>query len=250
MTKQRVAPIEYDERAKQALDSCIAYLEEAETYVQGDTDSLPDPTPLLTARFPTSTILGATFEESAKDYQWPTISAKIVDRKAESARHFDPWYFVVMLLLELPGGRFIYDRSKKSQYFYAAYAGWNKKENFYLRRIVVDTPIWADTKEGKHRKGAHYDYRRATLHWICKDVVRTLGRKTRSTSSNREGAIRFAVALFRKQLAAHQGARILPGLKLTAAKYEQLLRIALHIADATQERYLLGLAGKTSVAGA
>ena len=248
MTGQRVAPIEYDARAKETLDACIAYLQEAEGFVQGDRKSLPDPMPLLTSRFPTSTILEATYEEGAKDFRWPTISAKIEDRKAETPRHFDPWYFVVMLLLELPGGRFIYDRSKKSQYFYAAYAGPSKRDNFYLRRIVVDTPIWADTKEGKHRAGAHYDYRRATLRWVCKDVVRTYGQKTRLTSSNREEAVRFAVTLFKKQLSAHR-ARTLPGLKLTAAKYDQLLRIALHIADATQEKYLLGMAGKTAAAG-
>lgn len=33
MTGQRVAPIEYDARAKETLDACIAYLQEAEGFL-------------------------------------------------------------------------------------------------------------------------------------------------------------------------------------------------------------------------
>lgn len=252
MSRRSVAPIQYDESALTALSACRTYLEEAAAYVQGEKDSLPDPAPLTTARFPRTSILKANALEGTKDFRWPTIAAKIEDRKATSDRYFDPWYFVVMLLMEIPGGRFVYDRSKGGKYFYAAYAGSNAKENFYLRRIIVNTPIWADTREGKHRGETHYDYRRPTLHWIFKDVVRTLGQETRSVSSNREGAIRFAVGLFKQQLAAHHGSRRptnkskLPGLALTAAEYEKLLGIALHIADAMHEKYLLVRASESA----
>ncbi|WP_340672095.1 hypothetical protein [Bradyrhizobium ottawaense] len=241
MAKMRVKPIEYGQTANDALAACKNYLQEAEQYIQGDRKSLPDPTPLLTARFPSSSLLEAKAKDGVDGLAWPTIAAKIVDRMAKSDRFFDPWYFAVLLLLELPGGRIVLNRSNHQQYFYAAYAGSNAKENFYLRRIVVNTPIWADTQEGRHRDGAHYDYRRATLHWVCKDVVRTLGKKTRTVSSNREGAIRFAVKLFKQQLAAHglSPRSRLPGLELTAQDYERLLSIALYIADAMHEKHLV-----------
>ncbi|WP_157644530.1 hypothetical protein [Bradyrhizobium sp. WSM2793] len=244
MPSRPVTTIVYDQSAIDALAACKTYLEQAEDYIHDKRNLLPDPTPLLEARFPTSSILPGHAIERTKGLSWPTISAKIVDAVAKKPRFFDPWYFVVMLLLELPGGRVILAKSKNQEYAYAAYAGRTVVPNFYLRRIVVNTPIWADTKEGKHVDGAHYDYRRVTLHWISKDAVRKLGRLTRRKSSNREAAVKFAVELFKEQLAAHHGGPglghpdKLPGLDLTALDYEELLWVALFIADAMHEKYL------------
>ncbi|MCK1508399.1 hypothetical protein [Bradyrhizobium sp. 18] len=247
MSKQAV--IKYGQSAIDALAACIAYLQEAEDYIDGKRASLPNAEPLLEARFPTSTILSASAIDRAKGVSWPTISAKISDSVATKHRYFDPWYFAVMLLLELPGGRFILAKSKHQEYAYAAYAGQTVQPNFYLRRIVVNTPSWADTKEGKHSDGAHYDYRRTTLHWISKNAVRTLGKPTRRKSSNRETAVKFAVELFEKQLIAHHSRNEsgrtdkLPGLNLAALDYEKLLWVALYIADGMHEKYLRLRAG-------
>ncbi|MDA9539508.1 hypothetical protein ACM41_25755 [Bradyrhizobium sp. CCBAU 21362] len=247
MSKQ--VAIEYDQSAIDALAACMTYLQEAEDYIDGKRAALPDPQRLLQARFPTSTILSASAIDRAKGVSSPTISAKIVDSVAKRHRYFDPWYFVVMLLLELPGGRFILAKSKFQEYAYVAYAGRTIQPNFYLRRIVVNTPIWADTLEGKHSDGAHYDYRRTTLHWISKDAVRTLGKPTRRKSSNREAAVKFAVDLFEEQVIAHHGrnksgpVEKLPGLDLTAMDYEKLLWVALYIADGVHEKHLRLRAG-------
>lgn len=249
MPPQPVTAIAYEQSAVEALAACMAYLKETEEYIHDKRQELPDPTPLLKARFPTTGLLPAHSVDKTKGVSWPTISARIADAVATKPRFFDPWYFVVMLLLELPGGRFILAKSKHQEYAYAAYAGRTVAPSFYLRRIVVNTPIWADTKEGKHHKGAHYDYRRVTLHWISKDAVRTLGKPTRRKSSNRESAVKFAGELFEEQLKAHFGGPgperpdRLPNLNLTALNYEKLLWVALYIADAMHEKYLRSKAG-------
>lgn len=249
MASRLVTPIVYDQSTIEALATCRAYLEQAEDYIDGKGDALPDPTPLLEARFPTSGILRGYSVERTKGLSWPTVSAKIIDAVAKKPRFFDPWYFVVMLLLELPGGRFIQAKMKYQRYAYVALAGRTISPNYVLRRIVVNTPIWADTLEGKHRDGGHYDYRRVTLRWSSKGAVRTLGKPTRSKSSSRGDAVKFAVELFEEQLTAHHGSPRpgrpdkLPGLDLTALDYEKLLWVALYIADAMHEKYLRLRAG-------
>lgn len=248
MPPRSITPIEYDQSAVEALAACVTYLQQAEDYLHDERDLLPDLTPLLEARFPTTGILAAHAVDKTKGIAWPTVSAKIRDAVATRPRFFDPWYFVVMLLLELPGGRFILAKVKYQQYAYAALAGRAISPSFFLRRIVVNTPIWADTKEGQHRE-AHYDYRRVTLHWTSKNAVRTLGKPTRGKSRNRESAVKFAIDLFEEQLTAHHGPPRagrpdkLPGLDLSVLDYEKLLWVALYIADAMHEKYLRQRAG-------
>jgi hypothetical protein len=225
-------------------------LKEAAAYVQGKRETLPDASRIVSARFPQTSILDANLVEEARGLRWPTIEAVIEDRSAStgevrSKRYFDPWYFVAMLLMEIPGGRFRFDRSNKQAYFYVAYAGPNGREgNFYLRRIVANTPPWADTREGGDKGGAHYDYRRPTLKWVLKDVVKAMGQDTRRVSRVRDGVVRFAAQLFHRQMAAHSGKRVtraskMPGLNLSLAAYEELLGYALYVADAVHEKFSL-----------
>ncbi|MFK4652615.1 hypothetical protein ABIF97_002549 [Bradyrhizobium japonicum] len=241
MTNLRVAPIDYDERSAEALNVCLTYLEQAEAYVQGDRDTPPDPTPLLSARFPSSKLLAATLERAVDGIKWPTISVLIEDSEAKNPRHFDPWYFVTMLLLELPGGRIVLDRSKMGEYFYAAYAGSNKRQNINLHRMIANTPIWGDTK---HSDDAHHDCRRIRLFWVCKNLIRKRGQKTRAVSKGREDVIRFALGIFERELARQHGTQLddastLPSTDLTLVDYEMLLRVSLHLADSVHEKYLL-----------
>src|SRR5262249_4251614 len=144
-------------------------------------------------------------------------------KKERTERYFDPWYFVIMLLLELPGGRLRYDISKK-KYHYLAYAGPVGKEgNHYLRRIIANTSSRADTRE--KGEGVHYDYRRATLTKTAKKSIRQAGQETRPTSRVREDAIQFAIELFRRQLKGRDSKAPLV-LNLNAKTYEKLLRSA------------------------
>ncbi|MET4219414.1 hypothetical protein ABIB00_004635 [Bradyrhizobium sp. LB14.3] len=237
MSKQSAEPLRYDQNVRDALEACMKYLQESAEYVEGARKELPDPVTLLSARFPSSLILPANSIDKAKDRVWPTISAKLVDKTVKNFRYFDPWYFNVMLLLELSGGRFVYDKSNLGQYVYVAFAGSNSRKNFSLRRIVANTPAWAVTEEGAG-KAAHYDYRRVTLHWLCKNLLRLSGKKTKQISSDRGTVVRFAVDLFQK--ATRQGVH--PS-GLTAAVYEELLWTALYIADAVHEKYLRSRAG-------
>ncbi|MFK4643924.1 hypothetical protein ABIF96_002498 [Bradyrhizobium ottawaense] len=247
MPKKNSTPlIEYDESARETLAACLAYLKEEVAYVQGKRKKPPDASRIVRARFPASSILEAEFVPEARGLPLPAIAAVIEDPSAEagksrSKRYFDPWYFVVMLLLEIAGGRFRFDWSKQ-KYLYVAYAGpGGRQGNFYLRRIVANTPALADTREQKD--GGHYDYRRATLRWVYKDVVRAMGQNTRRTARVRESAILFAVTLFKRQLVAHgkraTRASKMPGLDITLGAYEELLRYALDLADAVHERVLL-----------
>ncbi|MCK1475014.1 hypothetical protein IVB27_09430 [Bradyrhizobium sp. 197] len=238
--------IEYDQSARETLAACIAYLKEAGAYQQGKRRTLPDASRIVRSRFPASSILQSDLVPEARGLPLPAVSAVIHDPTAESGkarsnRYFDPWYFVVMLLMEIPGGRFRFDWSKR-KYLYLAYAAPGTKEgNFYLRRIVANTPALADTREQKD--GGHYDYRRATLRWVYKDVVRAMGQDTRRKARVRESAIQFAVELFKRQLAAHgkrpTRASKMPGLNVTLGGYEELLRYAVDLADAVHERFLL-----------
>lgn len=232
----------YGDESIAALEACRTYLEQAIKFLSGKRKNLPDVLAVTETSFPNSSILSARHDNEDKSGSgWPFVACVIADDtapgKRRSERYFDQWYFVVMRLLELPGGRFRFDRSKKNQYFYLAYAGPQGKEgNHYLRRIIANTPWWSDTRENRREAGSHYDYRRAALKRTAKNVVRRLGQETRSFSRERDDAVSFAVALFKRQL---KNRRALPGLKLTAKEYERLLVLALEIADALHEKLLL-----------
>lgn len=242
--------IEYDRPAREAYAACLKYLKQAAAYVQGKRETLPDASPIVSARFPQSSILSASLVEEARGLRWPTIEAVIHDQSAppgevRSKRYFDPWYFVAMLLMEIAGGRFRFDRSNRRQFFYVAYAGPVGREgNFYLRRIIANTPPWADTRDSKGKDDAHYDYRRPTLSWVLKDVVKAMGQDTRRQSRVRDEAVRFAVRLFERQIAAQSGKRVtraskMPGLNISPAAYQELLGYALYVADAMHEKFSL-----------
>ena len=242
--------IEYDRPAREAYAACLKYLKQAAAYVQGKRETLPDASPIVSARFPQSSILSASLVEEARWLRWPTIEAVIHDQSAppgevRSKRYFDPWYFVAMLLMEIAGGRFRFDRSNRRQFFYVAYAGPVGREgNFYLRRIIANTPPWADTRDSKGKDDAHYDYRRPTLSLVLKDVVKAMGQDTRRQSRVRDEAVRFAVRLFERQIAAQSGKRVtraskMPGLNISPAAYQELLGYALYVADAMHEKFSL-----------
>lgn len=247
MPKKNSTPlIEYDQSARETFAVCLAYLTEAGAYAQGKRRTLPNASRIVRSRFPTSSILQSELVPEARGLPSPAVAAVIDDPstepgKARSERYFDPWYFVVMLLMEIAGGRFRFDWSKQ-KYLYLAYAAPGTREgNFYLRRIVANTPALADTREEK--AGDHYDYRRATLRWVYKDVIRAMGQDTRRKARVRESAIQFAVTLFKRQLAAHGKRPVraskMPGLNVTLGNYEELLRYALDLADAVHERFLM-----------
>jgi hypothetical protein len=145
----------------------------------------------------------------------------------------DPWYFLVMLLLELPGGRFRFDISKKI-YHYLAYAGSGREGNYYLRRLICNTSSKADTREQGGEDG-HYDYRRIALKPTAKEAIRAAGQETLVYARTREDAIKFALDLFERQL---NGRDKLPVLGLSRDEYEQLLRKAFDVADRMHEEFL------------
>lgn len=250
MTTQCVTPNKHDERIVEALHVCLAYLDQEEAFVQGARETLPDVAPLLTARFPSSKLLSAEYAQSVDGIEWPTVSVLIEDSKAENPRHFDPWYFVVVLLLELPGGRIVLDRSNNGDWFYAAYAGSNKRQNINLHRMIANTPIWGDTK---HFDNAHHDCRRIRLYWLCKNLIRKRGQKTRDVSKGREDIIQFALGNFRRELERQYGSQlqddsVLLSTDLTLVDYEMLLRVALHLADSVHEKYRVQCQGGSSAA--
>jgi hypothetical protein len=231
----------YDKKSAAALNACREFLKQAEEFLDGSRPDLPDASPIADARFPRSSILWARcagVDRFKRDT--PFVAARLEDRdrtgEQRSERYFDPWYFVVMLLLELPGGRFRFDGSKNDTYFYLAYAGPVGSEgNYYLRRIVADTSTEEDTRD--EGGDSHYDYRRATLKKMAKKVIRQAGQETRSASRDREDAIQFASELFNRQHKAKEEGRP-PVLNLNPEKYEALLRQAFKIADRMHEKIL------------
>ncbi|QND73998.1 hypothetical protein [Tardiphaga robiniae] len=240
-----VKRISYENESQSVLDACIGYLDGIAKYLSDPQTGLPDPAPLLDARFPTSKIASpAAFSDNELGLDWPTIAATIEDSSTENARLFDPWYFVVLLLLELPGGRIIVHTSNHSKYAYLGYAGSNKSDHITVRRIVANTPRWADTIEMR----THHDLRRPSLRFVSKDVRTILGFKTRGLSRGRLDAVARALQLFREQLKLHgkvSSRSFLPGIELapnkgmTAANYASLLDAAFHLADAMHEQYSL-----------
>jgi hypothetical protein len=216
--KRDIPLLKYDEEAVAALTACREYLEEAKEFLESRREELPDPSDIAEARFPGSAIVKARHQGDDKfNRERPFIAAVIKDRDAQaeqrSERYFDPWYFVTMVLMELPGGRFHFDRSKHGRYFYLAYVGPEAKEGRYsLLRIIANASSSADTRQGR-RKDAHYDYRRATLKQTAKKSIRQSGQKTRSSSRGREEAIQFAIELFKRQLKG-RGKKTPPVLRL------------------------------------
>jgi hypothetical protein len=233
--KAKATAIAYDATAVAALKACRAYLRDAEEFLEGRCEELPDPSGIAATRFPQSSIVTARHTgEDAFGRGLPFIAAVIEDRehadKERSERYFDPWYFAIMLLLELPGGRFRFDISKR-KYHYLAFAGTGRSGNFYLRRLICDTSSKADTRE-KGGEGAHYDYRRITLKPTAKETIRAAGQETLILSRTREDAIQFALELFERQL---NGKSKLPVLDLGRDEYAMLLRSAFDIADRMHE---------------
>jgi hypothetical protein len=241
--KPRVA-IRLDSKYNITLAYCRDNLKQAEDYIRGDRTELPDPSKIARARFSPTTIgKGRYTGKDRLERGTPFIAAKIHDdsRPLEegSERYFDPWYFVAMLLLELPAGRFHYDRSKVDRqrgkaYWYLAYIGpFTKEGNHYLRRIIAETSASADTREKKRAKDSHYDYRRATLSPVAKSRVRAMGQETRSLSRTRDDAIKFSIQLFDRQIG--KGGK-LPRLEIDRSQYEVLLRKAFSLADRITEK--------------
>jgi hypothetical protein len=150
-------------------------------------------------------------------------------------RYFDPSYFVTMLLMELSGGRFRFDRSKYKGYFFLAFAGPGKEGNHYLRRTILNAPPGVDVRQIRQTADGHYDYRKNTLRRIAKRIVKITGQKTRARGRGREDAVAFAVELFKRQAAANDSA-LLPALDLSEPEYESLLRKSLLLADAMGEK--------------
>lgn len=244
MAKKKIQAVrlEYGDNEKASLEACRVFLEEAIGFLTGKRKALPSLRIICTAGFPGSSILRARCDgEIRSDTGWPFVACLIADQDAKNERYFDPCFFVAMRLFELPGGRFRFDRSKRNQYFYLAYAGPEGSEgNHYLRRIIANTPWWSDTREDKS-DGSHYNYQRVALKRTAKAVVRSLGQETRSASRVRDDAIKFAVDLFRRQL---RGRSKIKSLNLSAREYESLLRFALDVADAVYEKLLLQRAGR------
>jgi hypothetical protein len=214
----------------EALKACQKYEAEAKDWLDGRREELPDPAILISTKFPLSTIPAARCGEERGE---PFIAAVIKDINApdeeRSERYFDPWYFAAMRLMELSGGRFHFARSKGAKYFYLTYIGPEKKEgNYSLRRMIVNPSPLADIRQTSNADGAHYDYRRSALKATAKSVVRENGQLTRSSSSGRAEAIRFAAELFKVQ---SQDGVLASSLNLRTSEYEQLLQTAFDLAD-------------------
>jgi hypothetical protein len=237
--KRKVVHLKYDDKSAAMLGRCRWYLKEAKKFLDGSRTDLPDPSGIVDARFPQTSILMARHTGEDKFGRGtPFIAAFVQDTEQPEKRwpeiYFDPWYFVIVLLLELAGGRFRFDLSK-GKYRYLAYAGPESTEgNHYLRRIIANTPSGADTRQ-RGVDGSRADYRRVTLKKARKASIRQRGQETRKTSRVREDAIKFAVDVFKRQLKG-RGKTTPPVLHLNPDKYEQLLREAFDIADRMHEK--------------
>ena len=210
-----------------------AYLDQAEAYRSGIRASLPDAKLLEiteTDRVPGGSILNAT---AGEDELGPFIEVTIEDRDApderRTPRYVDPWYFLFMLLAEVAGGRFRFDRSKRQQYYFLTLVGPKKEGNFSLRRIIANTPQGSDTRQTRGVRHGHYDYRRVTLKPTKKRVVRSEGYKTRSLSRGRDAAIAFVTALLQQQ-------RTGPSSTIAPGRLDELLNRAIRLADEMQTR--------------
>jgi hypothetical protein len=252
-TNKKVPILNYEEKSVTALKAFREYLKQAEDFVGGRED-LPDASLIVAARFPSSTIHAARHTGPDRfDLGWPFIAAVIEDLTAPDEerreRYIDPWYFVVMLLMELPGGRFAFNHSNKEKFYYLIYVGPRKREQeHFLRRSVTNASSRSDVRQKKKSADSHYDYRRITFVPTPKDDVwDVLGQPTRGRSQTREHAIRFAVELFGRQLNCRDN---LPILDLNQKQYEQLLRGAFAVADRMHEKLVRQLPDRLGKAAA
>ena len=237
-----------DDDAKQraCYEALVSYLSGLEAFADGPTGAvLPDHRAITDPRFLLGSMRAARPDgEDRFHLGIPFVAVLVRDDDASpgddrrSERYIDPWYFASMLLMELPQGRFRFDRSKREGYYYLAYAGPERKDkegNHYLRRSIMDAPPDADVRQKRRLPEGHYDYRKVTLKLTKKRVIRATGQKTRFHSRTRGYAIRFAAGLFGRCLEA-RGTQSFPGLDIGAAEYETLLRRAFDLADAVHKK--------------
>jgi len=169
---------------------CREYLNQAQEFLDGQRKELPDPNGIVSARFPLSTIRKARCSgEDGFRRDWPFIAAVFEDLDApaekRTERYFDQWYFASMTVMQLAGGRFLFDRSKGRQFFYLIYTGPHTKEGrHYLTRIIANPSPLSDVRLSRD-KDAHYDCRRITLTTKSKDVVVLIWNRKRANSPRR-----------------------------------------------------------------
>jgi hypothetical protein len=217
------------------LEAAREYLTQCHQYLANSAAGLPDASKLAKVRCSHSSILGARSGGTDElGLGIPFIAAKIKDLKAPGEvrheRYFDPWYYNTMLVAELSGGAFCFDRSKNGKYYFLAFVRKGvSKGRHYLRRSIANTPAYHDTRERQRTTDSHLVYCRSTLNWTAKKAIRMLGQLTRRKSRTREDMILFAVALFEVRIQNDRSAR---ELGLSVKEYEVLLREAFRFADA------------------
>jgi hypothetical protein len=238
MTNRKFPILEYGKDGAAALEACRDYLSNGLSFLNDKAD-LPDTAAISQTRFHGQALRPHLLTEMG-DVQGRAIVVPMMDPKDRASthdRHFDPWYFAAMRLFELPGGGFLL-RPSKLTYYHVRYASpTNVGSGHQLSRIVANTPFWADTTHGGPLEKPYRDYRRASLQWSSKSDIKQLGLETRSISSERLDAIRFAAGLFKQQL---EGREPKDCLGLRPSSYQRLLAASLHIADAVNEKLLIG----------
>lgn len=205
--------------------ACREYVKQAESFLAGSRNALPDFRPVCEMPLPNSTLCNPHLNDQERlGKPFPNVAFRVPDLVAANERFGDPWYFIAMRLLELSSGRFLLKRSKRNEKFYLVFAGpvLMNPAHSLLRFIAKPSP-YQDVRQGLD----HHDYRRVTLRLIGKDMVRETGQKARRASFVREDAIKFAVGLFREH-----GPQ---GTDLNADEYERLLRAVLAVADRIHE---------------
>jgi hypothetical protein len=159
------------------LASLDSYLKQAEAYVDGHRNALPDPE-LICSSGPFldgGSILSATPNE---DQFGPRLDARIKHPGHDeigdqrSPRHFDPFYFAPFPLLELSGVPLIWHEAMQKEWLYFRLmcetpSGHPAQGGITVARVVCDTPAGLETfrPKGTERwaKLTHYDFRRAAF---------------------------------------------------------------------------------------
>lgn len=223
-----------------ALKACRAHLDQTAAFLLG-TAPLPDDTNIIGARFHDACLHARPL---AKGEEWdvlgadtPAIVASILHQTTgPHARYFGPSYFAGMRLMELVG-RFLFVPSRHGVYYYVIFAGpKNKKVIHHVTRLIANPPASANVLHVLPKQRHGYRFYLPDLFKItAKRKVREDGQETRALSLVREDALRFAVKLFAEQ--ANEAGKW-PGLDITTAEFEHLLRSAFSIADARQVRTL------------
>ena len=212
--------------------ACLQYLEGAVSFLNGKRKAAPSPRKIIAARLPHG-VPAREEDGEVLGRRQPTIAADIKDDEGLHTRYFDPWYFAAMRLMELAGGRFDFDLSKR-KYYYVAYFGPapGKAGKHYMTRVIANTPHWAGTRHAEKKDEHGYrDYRRIALRWRSKADILLHGQETKSHSRERDDAIGFALKLY-----CRKGEKdALP----TPSRFEEVLRAAFDIADAMHEKSLL-----------